>query len=75
LDCVASAGLIQWRHVRRLAGYRGHRDVARSFVNAERLSALRRLVDGDEPRFGGTAIAFHTPYQPGQETLGSGGLT
>ncbi len=34
-----------------------------SFVNGERVSGRRKLVDGDELRFGLTSIRFNAPFQ------------
>lgn len=34
-----------------------------SFVNGERVTGRRKLVDGDELRFGLTTISFHAPFQ------------
>lgn len=34
-----------------------------TFVNGERVVGRRRLLDGDELRFGETAIGFHAPFQ------------
>ena len=34
-----------------------------SFVNGERVEGRRRLVDGDELRFGSTTVRFHAPFQ------------
>lgn len=40
-----------------------------SFVNGERLQGRRRLRDGDELRFGETAITYHAPFQVAAETI------
>ncbi len=34
-----------------------------TFVNGEPVSGRRRLIDGDELRFGDTRVAFHAPFQ------------
>jgi hypothetical protein len=39
-----------------------------SFVNGERISRRRMLRDGDEMRFGQTAVRFKAPFQVGGET-------
>jgi pSer/pThr/pTyr-binding forkhead associated (FHA) protein len=39
-----------------------------SFVNGERVDRRRRLLDGDELRFGETTIRFYAPFQAADET-------
>jgi predicted component of type VI protein secretion system len=39
-----------------------------SFVNGERVEHRRRLVDGDELRFGSTVVRFRAPFQGRGET-------
>jgi len=39
-----------------------------SFVNGERVEGRRMLKDGDELRFGQTAVRFKAPFQVGGET-------
>jgi pSer/pThr/pTyr-binding forkhead associated (FHA) protein len=39
-----------------------------SFVNGERIEGRRMLKDGDELRFGETAVRFKAPFQVGGET-------
>ena len=39
-----------------------------SFVNDERVGGRRRLIDGDDLRFGETGVAFHAPFQVVDET-------
>ena len=39
-----------------------------SFVNDEHVTGRRRLVDGDELRFGLTTIRFHAPFQVDAKT-------
>ncbi len=34
-----------------------------SFVNGELVAGRRRLIDGDELRFGETPVRFHAPFQ------------
>ncbi len=34
-----------------------------SFVNGEQVSGRRRLMDGDELRFGDTRVGFNAPFQ------------
>jgi pSer/pThr/pTyr-binding forkhead associated (FHA) protein len=34
-----------------------------SFVNGERVQGRRRLIDGDELRFGDTTVRFRAPFQ------------
>ena len=43
-----------------------------TFVNGERLSGTRRLDDGDELRFGNTAVEFRAPFDISQETITPG---
>jgi hypothetical protein len=38
-----------------------------SFVNGERVSRRRRLMGGDELRFGRTVVAFRSPFQAAEE--------
>jgi hypothetical protein len=40
-----------------------------SFVNGERVRGRRRLAHGDELRLGHTSLAFHAPFQIGQQTV------
>lgn len=42
-----------------------------SFVNGKRVEGRRRLLDGDELRFGSTVMAFRAPLQFSQETITS----
>jgi pSer/pThr/pTyr-binding forkhead associated (FHA) protein len=39
-----------------------------SFVNRDRVEGRRRLIDGDELRFGDTAVRFHAPFQVADTT-------
>jgi pSer/pThr/pTyr-binding forkhead associated (FHA) protein len=40
-----------------------------SFVNGEPIPARRRLLDGDELRFGRTSVLFYAPLQVNQRTV------
>jgi hypothetical protein len=40
-----------------------------SFVNGERVAGRRKLVDGDELRFGLTTIRFNAPFQVVEKTV------
>ena len=42
-----------------------------SFVNGQRVEGRRRLLDGDELRFGSTLMTFRAPLQFSQETITS----
>jgi pSer/pThr/pTyr-binding forkhead associated (FHA) protein len=39
-----------------------------SFVNGQQVSGRRRLMDGDELRFGDTRVGFHAPFQVSNKT-------
>jgi len=39
-----------------------------SFVNGDRVEGRRRLIDGDELRFGDTAVRFRAPFQVADTT-------
>ncbi|MDX6636560.1 MAG: hypothetical protein QOJ01_71 [Solirubrobacterales bacterium] len=39
-----------------------------TFVNGEQVSGRRRLIDGDELRFGDTRVGFHAPFQVSDAT-------
>ena len=40
-----------------------------SFVNGEKIPGRRRLLDGDELRFGRTSVLFYAPLQVNQSTV------
>ena len=40
-----------------------------TFVNGERVTRRRRLLDGDELRIGSTTIRFRAPFEAGEHTL------
>ena len=40
-----------------------------TFVNGERVTRRRRLLDGDELRVGSTPIRFRAPFEHGEHTL------
>ena len=40
-----------------------------TFVNGERVTSRRRLLDGDELRVGSTTISFRAPYEHGERTV------
>lgn len=40
-----------------------------SFVNGEKIIGRRRLLDGDELRFGQTSVLFYAPLQVNQRTV------
>ncbi len=40
-----------------------------TFVNGERVTRRRRLLDGDELRIGSTPIRFRAPFEAGEHTL------
>jgi DNA-binding CsgD family transcriptional regulator len=46
-----------------------------SFVNGERLRGRRRLVDGDELRFGDTIVVFRAPLPVFEETVPAEGTS
>ena len=40
-----------------------------TFVNGERVTSRRRLLDGDQLRVGSTTIRFRAPFEHGEHTL------